>query len=1372
MKRRFTILTAAFMLLAFLAIPMGMIGQTNLQFAPDQATTGSTSTSYVGTETTFTTQEVTFVINNWNPSSLQIRGNQTTQSNLQSGANFYLHNTTAMPGNITGITITYTAGAIVNTKTYATTNSSAITNQTISGSIAGTAETNSVSWTFDGTSPFFAIGMEKGGTSGTTKCGTITVTYTTGGSDTPSISANNIEIVFDATSGDIEYTINNPVEGGVLTANTEAEWLTIGTVGEETVAFTCTENDGDIRTANVTLTYTYGDNETVSKDVTVTQAAAPVIYSTIPALFAAATSTETNVLVTFNDWVVSGVSTNGKNAFVTDNNGNGFVIYDNNGGLENTYSAGNILAGTAVPCSLKKYTGFAELVNVNATDLTITTGGTVTIANVDMADLVGVNTGALLHYDNLTCGVSNNKYYLSDGTTNLQVYNALYAFEALEDGKTYNITGVYQQYNNTKEILPRSADDIEEVIIAEPSVTVTPNIINAPAEGADGTLALAYENITEFYSFDFYFCDAEGNELQEDPDWIDAEINPGDDDTYILDYLIEANNGEARTAYMKVYTFDDDEEEVYAIVTVNQEAYVAPVLDYAELPFEFDGGKADIETTDGLTQDGLDSDYSSSPKLKFKTAGTWVILHFNERPGTLTFDIKGNGFSGGTFTVQTSVDGETYTDLQNYTDANFGNTLHSEEFTNLGENVRYIKWIYSNKSNGNVALGNITLAKYVEPVLVASITVNPDEVNVDAEEHDGTLGLTYENLTITEMSDFDIQYYDAEGEETTEPDWIEVLVAEQDPEIGEGYVVSYYMVENEGEARTTYFKVYAMNDEAELIYSNLVTVNQASPVVPPTSGTWVLTSLADLTEDDIFVIVGNNGNTYAMSNDNGLDAAPSAVPVSVVDNTLSGEIAENIQWNISGSATSGYTFYPNGSVTEFLFCNNANNGLRVGGGEEDETSIFNITDDYLYNVGQERYVGIYNNQDWRSYTTINNNIKNQTFSFYKKVVEPATETYTLDITGYEAGSTGGYYLIASPVTVNPANVEGMTTGEYDLYYFNQAEDDEWRNYKQNAFNLEPGKGYLYAKQATTEGEIFHFELTGTPYDGNGTIELNYTEGGDFPGWNLIGNPYNEEAGLNLPFYRMNTEGTEVEPVSQGTVNPMEGVFVIAQTDPETGDIINAQFTAGMGSNSGDEKLVLNVSRNRGNVVDRAIVRFGQGGVLPKFQLNENSTKLYIVEGDNEYAVVRSANEGEMPVNFKASENGNYTLSVNAENVEMEYLHLIDNMTGTDVDLLATPSYSFEARTNDYESRFRLVFSGNTNVGSSTSSETFAFFNGNSWVINNEGEATLQVIDMMGRVLSNEQFNGSYNNSLNLSAGVYVLRLSNGNTVKTQKVVVD
>ena len=294
----------------------------------------------------------------------------------------------------------------------------------------------------------------------------------------PSITANNVNLAYDSIEGSIIYTINNGVEGGTVSASTEAGWLTIGTVGE-TIPFTCEENtEATARTATVTLTYTYGDNETVTKDVTVTQAGVPVIasYSTIPELFAAATSTETEVNVTFDSWIVSGVSTNGKNVFVTDNNGNGFVIYSSSD-MSNTYSAGSILSGT-VSCKLKLFNGFAELLEVDASDLTIATGGTVSAANIALADLAGVNTGALVSYENLTCSVDNNKYYLSDGITTLQVYNSLYAFEALEDGKIYNITGIFQQYNNTKEILPRSAADIEEVEVQHEQYTLTVSNLN------------------------------------------------------------------------------------------------------------------------------------------------------------------------------------------------------------------------------------------------------------------------------------------------------------------------------------------------------------------------------------------------------------------------------------------------------------------------------------------------------------------------------------------------------------------------------------------------------------------------------------------------------------------------------------------------------------------------------------------------------------------------------------------------------------------------------------------------------------------------------------------------------------------------------
>ena len=140
----------------------------------------------------------------------------------------------------------------------------------------------------------------------------------------------------------------------------------------------------------------------------------------------------------------------------------------------------------------------------------------------------------------------------------------------------------------------------------------------------------------------------------------------------------------------------------------------------------------------------------------------------------------------------------------------------------------------------------------------------------------------------------------------------------------------------------------------------------------------------------------------------------------------------------------------------------------------------------------------------------------------------------------------------------------------------------------------------------------------------------------------------------------------------------------------------------------------------------------------------------------------------MPVSFKAAENGTYTISVVAENVEMNYLHLIDNMTGTDVDLLATPSYSFEANTTDYANRFRLVF----NANGLEENSNFAFFNGSEWVVSNMGDATLQVIDMTGRVISSETVNGNVTFSTNgLTAGVYMMRLVNGNDVKTQKVLV-
>ena len=372
--------------------------------------------------------------------------------------------------------------------------------------------------------------------------------------------------------------------------------------------------------------------------------------------------------------------------------------------------------------------------------------------------------------------------------------------------------------------------------------------------------------------------------------------------------------------------------------------------------------------------------------------------------------------------------------------------------------------------------------------------------------------------------------------------------------------------------------------------------------------------------------------------------------------------------------------------------------------------------------------------------------------------------FELPITGYGEG-TGNWYLIASPVgTVNPTEVtlkvgEGNMLNEngYDLFSFDQSQNGaEWRNYALSNFVLEPGKGYLYANH-----DDVTLVFNGEAYTGSGEVELEYDANANATGYNLVGNPFGVEAYLSVPYYKMNGDengGTEIMTESSSEAIPaMMGVFVQAT---EAGTVTFSTEAPGDKSAS----LALNLSSGR-NVIDRAIVRFDEGQQLNKFQLNPNSTKVYIPVDNEDFAVVRGESMGEMPVNFKAESNGNYTLSFTNENVEFAYLHLIDNMNGNDVDLLANPTYSFDALTTDYASRFKLVFAtGNAD-------DDFAFFSNGNFIINNEGNAMLQVVDVTGRILKSETINGCASVNVNAAPGVYMLRLINGDNMKVQKVVV-
>ena len=466
---------------------------------------------------------------------------------------------------------------------------------------------------------------------------------------------------------------------------------------------------------------------------------------------------------------------------------------------------------------------------------------------------------------------------------------------------------------------------------------------------------------------------------------------------------------------------------------------------------------------------------------------------------------------------------------------------------------------------------------------------------------------------------------------------------------------------------------------------------------------------------------------------------------------------------------------------------------------------FGTSNYYILNNGQWEETSFWDRlAAFTFYIQIQSNEVNPGASFGINLID--NTVIDLAVTGH-GESNGGWAFIASPVVNDIApsvveNLEGVKyetgTYNYDLYRFNQSADLEWENYhshdtQENPFMLKNGKGYLYASK---NDRTLHFS---GPFntDNTKTVQLEYDANAEFAGWNLVGNPFPVQAWANKSYYTMNSEGTGLvanEVASSTPIPPLTGVMM--QTTSTTGESVTFSTTQPeqQSANNGSLQIALSQANTRSNaLLDNAIVSFNEGSQLGKYYFSRQNANIYLPQGDEEYAIVTVARDGactistEIPNNFKASENGTYTLSVYPKGVELDYLHLIDNLTGEDVDLLAPVSaseseaiqepvaYTFTAKTTDYASRFKLVFSTDEKDGVSTGSATFAYINNGNIIVN--GEETLQVVDVTGRVvLSGDamkcKFGGANRISTSgMAPGVYIFRLIDGNNVRTQKIVI-
>ena len=361
-------------------------------------------------------------------------------------------------------------------------------NKTWNGSISvdnGEYTAGTKTWEGEENSVTFTFGAQN-------RAATATVTYKVATADAPSviIDPTSINATEAAASGTIDATYTNITLASVTIGrfNDEActedftgDWLTASLNSDKDIEYTIAANTGEARTAYIKLTApaSNGTSPDVVKVIEVAQARAIPTYTSLSALFDDAVAADAIVKIVFDNCIISGKKDD-NTAYLTDkDNTYGLVIYTTGHG----FNVGDVLNGT-VQTTLCKYNGNSELKGLAATSdgLIVTTGGTITPRVVaDPTALTGANAGSVITI-NGSCTVASSKYYVNG----VQLYNTLYDFENPTEGNQYNCTGVFLMFNTTKEILPRSAADIEEVAIPTAVINLDDVVIE---EGKSTTLS-------------------------------------------------------------------------------------------------------------------------------------------------------------------------------------------------------------------------------------------------------------------------------------------------------------------------------------------------------------------------------------------------------------------------------------------------------------------------------------------------------------------------------------------------------------------------------------------------------------------------------------------------------------------------------------------------------------------------------------------------------------------------------------------------------------------------------------------------------------------------------------------------------------------
>ena len=371
------------------------------------------------------------------------------------------------------------------------------------------------------------------------------------------------------------------------------------------------------------------------------------------------------------------------------------------------------------------------------------------------------------------------------------------------------------------------------------------------------------------------------------------------------------------------------------------------------------------------------------------------------------------------------------------------------------------------------------------------------------------------------------------------------------------------------------------------------------------------------------------------------------------------------------------------------------------------------------------------------------------------------------------GNAGVWGTISVPM--ESADIPTAEAGIHDLYRYDEAEA-QWEYYTGSGASnpytkLDLGHGYLYAN--TNDIDLaFEGEL-----NVNSVVRELSCLHSTLPGFNLVGNPFaheiskanlTTEGDLTTGFYIVNANGALEARTNETKIAPMEAFMVKAT---QAGNMTINKDASAKRTVSDNSYIAVNVANSQYS--DVAYVSFGEGMGLDKIAHRNNDVPMvYIPVDGTEYAIAMMSNDvTEIPVSFKAATIGEYTIGAETQNCEYAMMTLVDRFTGVETNLLIE-DYTFIAKSNDSAERFIIKLAmANGNDGDN---DNFAFINnGMMYIYNIEGQGVVSVYDVTGRPVAEYNVETSANiSTAEFAAGVYIIRMSDENGVKVQKIVVE